>query len=333
MKSKRQSLIYKLIILIYICLSIFGLVACKDAIPPISKIEVHKDFSVNFLDVGQGDCIFIRLPDGKNMLIDCGVNDKHQENFKYVKSYLNQYNVKKIDYFVLTHPDLDHMGNAISLINAFSIGTMYIPQIHQSQMQNFQHFSTLLEVVDQKQINYQISIFPTTIFGLDYHFAFLSPQNDQRNSYDKLPTSNVPTGSDVNNLSPIIYFNCFGKRFIFTGDAEKQEERYVLDNFFSGVYDLYYGDLNIDLKDIDYLKLSHHGSEDASCEEFLTLLKPKNVIISVGNDNYYAHPSSETLIRIENICKTYNLYRTDSQGSICIYKGEQDFIVKTAKNN
>ena len=106
-----------------------------------------------------------------------------------------------------------------------------------------------------------------------------------------------------------------------------------MDNFLGGIYDLYYGDLHIDLADIDYLKLSHHGSEDATCEEFLSLLKPKNVIISVGNDNYYAHPSSETLLRLETICKNYNLYRTDQHGSICVYRENQTFTVKTTKNN
>ena len=212
MSCKRQSLFYKLIILIYICISIFGLCGCKQAIPPISKIEVYSDFSVNFLDVGQGDCIFIRFPDGKNMLIDCGVNDTHQENYKYIKSYLKQYGVNKIDYFVLTHPDLDHMGNAISLINAFSVGTMFIPQIHQSQMQNFKHYEDLLKVIKQKQINYQISIFPTQIIESNYHLAFLSPQNDQRNSYNKLPQTSVPTSGEINNLSPIIYFSCFEKK-------------------------------------------------------------------------------------------------------------------------
>ncbi len=333
MNHKRQSFIFKLIILIYTSLSLFGVFGCQQLVPPIEKVEVHAEFSVNFLNVGQGDCIFIRLPDGKNMLIDCGVKDNNIENFNYIKNYLNAYDVKIIDYFVLTHPDVDHIGNAIDVINTFNIGKMFIPKIHTVIMQNFQPFEEVLSIIEQKQIDCVYSTISTKIVASDYYFAFLSPQNDRRSSYDKILENFVPLSEDINNLSPIIYFSCFDKRFIFTGDAEKQEEKYVIENYYSGIYDLYYKDLDINLNDIDYLKLSHHGSEDASCEEFLSLLKPKNVIISVGNDNFYGHPSSQTLLRLQNICASYNLYRTDQQGTICIYKDEQIFVAQTSKNN
>ncbi len=333
MNYKRQSFIIKLIFLIYIGLSLFSFLGCQQLLPPIEQIEVHHGFSVNFLDVGQGDCIFIRLPDGKNMLIDCGEKDFNNENSSYIKNYLNQYGVKEIDYFVLSHPDLDHIGNAIEIINSFTIGKIFIPKIHLGLMPNFQPFEQVLEVIKQKKINYVYSTISTHIVGNNYHFAFLSPQNDHRSSYDKLVQNLVPTSEDINNLSPIIYFNCYDKRFIFTGDAQSKEEKYVIENYYSGIYNLYYKDLEINLSDIDYLKLSHHGAEDASCYEFLSLLKPKNIIISVGNDNYYGHPSSETLLRVQNVCIDYNLYRTDQQGTICIYKEGQIMKVQTSKNN
>ena len=82
MSYKRKSIVSILIILIYTCLSMFCFAGCKQLVPPIKNIQVHSNFSVNFLDVGQGDCIFIRLPDGKNMLIDCGEDDKYNENSK-----------------------------------------------------------------------------------------------------------------------------------------------------------------------------------------------------------------------------------------------------------
>ena len=191
----------------------------------------------------------------------------------------------------------------------------------------------ILNLIEQKQIQYEYSTFPTKIVGDNYHFAFLSPQNDGRSSYDKILQNQIPTSEDINNLSPILYFSCFGKRFIFTGDAQAQEERYLLENVKSGIYNHYYNDLSVNLVDVDYLKLSHHGSMDASCDEFLSLLSPKNVIISVGKYNYFGHPSSETLIRLENICNEYNLYRTDQQGTICIYRDKDVFKTHTSKNN
>ena len=332
MKYKRRSFIIRLVILIYTILSLFNFIGCEKSIPPIVPgPKIYSDFSVHFLNVGQGDCIFIRLPDGKNMLIDSGENDAGKENSKYIISYLNNYEVKTIDYFVLTHPDDDHIGCAIDIMNTFSIGKMFIPKIHPGIMQNFQSFENVLKVIEQKQIEYKYSMFPTKIVGTDYHFAFLSPQNDHRNSYNEIIKHLIPTSGDINNLSPIIYFSCFDKRFIFTGDAESKEEKYVVENYISGVYDLYYNDLSINLTGVDYLKLSHHGSNDASCEEFLSLLRPKNVIISVGNDNFYGHPSSDTLLRIQTICIEYNLYRTDQHGTITIYKENQEFKVQTAK--
>ena len=333
MNCKRQSFIFKVIILIYICSSLFSFIGCKQSIPPINDVDVHSDFSVNFLDVGQGDCIYIRLPDGKNMLIDCGINDSNNENINYIKNYLNEYDVNTIDYFVLTHPDLDHVGNAEEVIKNFSIGKMFIPKIHQAQLQNFQTFEKVLEIIDQKQIEFEYSSLKTQIVGSDYYFAFLSPQNDHRSSYDKILQNFIPTSGDINNLSPIIYFSCFDKRFVFTGDAESQEEKYVIENFKSGIYNIYHSNLEIDLSNIDYLKVSHHGADDASCDEFLLLLNPKNAIISVGNDNYYGHPSTDTLIRLQNICINYNLYRTDQLGTISVYKSDQNFLVQTAKNN
>ena len=82
---------------------------------------------VNFIDVGQGDCTLIMFPDGKNMLIDCG--DGSDFAVKNIKRILNGFSVKKLDYLVLTHPDLDHVGGALSVLKTCSVNKAYLPKI------------------------------------------------------------------------------------------------------------------------------------------------------------------------------------------------------------
>lgn len=320
----KRKIISKLILISFIFILLFNGSACKSDIPPLNKIKVHSDFSVNFLDVGQGDCIFIRLPDRKNMLIDCGINDYYGENIKYIKSLLKAYNVSKIDYFVLTHPDVDHIGNAYDIINTISIGKMYLPYIHKAIMQNFNEFLNVLNLIEQKQIDYEISDITKSIVGNNYFFAFLSPLEltNSKSSYNTILQNQIPTDKDINNLSPIIYFECFSQRFIFTGDAGIDQERLVINNYQAGVYDLYHKNtgISVNLENIEYLKVSHHGSVDASSYNFLNLLNPSNAIISVGNENFYGHPASETLLRLSETCPSHNLFRTDMLGTITVYR-------------
>lgn len=330
---KRKNL-PKIILIFFAFVFLFNDIGCSSDIPPLNKIRVYKNFSVNFLDVGEGDCIFIRLPDGKNMLIDCGLNDYYEQNVKYVKKFLNAYEVDKIDYLILTHPDVDHVGNAREIINSFDIEKVFIPYIYKSQLDNFLPFKNVLNLIEQKQINYEISDITKSIVGKDYFFVFLSPYDivNTESSYNKILQNQIPTEKDINNLSPIIYFECFGEKFIFTGDAEREQELLVVNNYNSGVYNYYHKNkpFSVSLENVDFLKVSHHGASDASCKEFLSLLNPSNAIISVGNENFYGHPASETLLRIQEFCPNNTLYRTDRLGTITIYK--QDNQMKIISN-
>ncbi len=335
---KRRKIAISFMVVIAILLSLFCVGCRKDDLPPIKQVNVYEDFSVNFIDVGQGDCIFIRLSDGKNLLIDSGLNDTYSENIKYIKSILKAYSVNKIDYFVLTHPDLDHIGNANEIINKYSVGTIYLPVISSALMENFEHFKTLLDLVEEKQINKVVSDYTCYIKGEDYAFAFLTPipKGIPDSSYSVLENTTDPTDTQINDLSPIIYFECLGKRFVFTGDASNSQEKIVVTNDKLNLYDSifsFYG-INVNLQEIDYFKVSHHGADNATSEQFLELLKPKNFIISVGKENFYGHPRSETLERILTICPQSSLYRTDEVGTITVHKNKENKIVlSTTKQN
>ena len=121
----------------------------------------------------------------------------------------------------------------------------------------------------------------------------------------------------------------FDNRFVFTGDASNIQERIVLKNYDVGLYDWFsttYG-IDINLEDIDYLKVSHHGADGATCEEFISLLNPKNFIFSVGKENFYGHPKTEVIERILGFCPNSLMYRTDQVGTISVHKDKQNKIV------
>ena len=308
----------------------------KDDLPPLKQVGIYKSFSVNYLDVGQGDCIFIRLPDGKNLLMDTGVNDQYLENSKFVINLLNRYSVNKIDYLILTHPDLDHIGNAKEIISKFTIGRVYMPKISNLLMEGFDNYKQVLNLVNEKQIEMVVSDYNCTIVGENYALAFLSPIpiGLDGSSYGELEYSLYPTERQINDLSPIIYFECFNKRFVFTGDASSTQESIVLANYNSELYNTQFktAGINVTLENVDYLKVSHHGADGATSKNFLSLLKPKNFIISVGKENFYGHPRSETLERILEICPESNLFRTDEMGTITVHKNKtNDVIVTTMK--
>ena len=110
---------YKRVLCLFVALVlVVGQFGCNDI--KDKKFKAYKEgLSVNFINVGNGDCIYLSLPDGKNMLIDRGENIN--DNYLYVKEILNAYSVDEIDYFVLTHPDVDHVGNATNIAQDYKI--------------------------------------------------------------------------------------------------------------------------------------------------------------------------------------------------------------------
>ncbi|MCR5491523.1 MAG: ComEC/Rec2 family competence protein [Bacilli bacterium] len=114
---------------------------------------------------------------------------------------------------------------------------------------------------------------------------------------------NVYEGSDENENSLVLKTEILGKSWLFTGDAGVETEEKIVRDF---------PDL-----DVDMLKLGHHGSKSSSSEDFLKLLSPEMVIISVGRGNKYGHPDPEVIKRLEKLNIPYR--RTDLEGTITYY--------------
>lgn len=329
MHYKRK--IFSIITIIFAFLICFiNFSGCSSA--SLTEFKVYKGFSVHYLDVAQGDCIFINFPDGKNFLIDTGESNNVNENT--IKSFLSAYSITKIDNLLLTHPHLDHIGNAEFILQNYQVEKVYLPYVAQALLPQFEKFSKILSILEQKQIAHQISTYDVAVKGEDYFLAFLSPEHtDIANGlYSQFNLSLMPEERQINNLSPIVYLECLGKRFVFTGDALSENQNLVVDLYNAGFYNFIFDKYNkvIDLNNIDYLKLAHHGAENGAVTNFLKLTKPKNVIVSVGANNFNGHPSTETFEKLDNLVGEYNLYRTDLNGNITIYLEDGNFKIATS---
>ena len=273
---------------------------------------------MHFIDVGQGDCIFINLPDGKTVLIDCGPQNNDTSN-KIIDLLLSA-SVEKIDYFILTHPQTDHVGNAIQIINSFEVENACLPNVKDFRLPLFPSYKSVVDLINEKGIKINYNDCYDVITGKGYSLALLSPQPYGLNSseYNDFHTGEIPSSNSVNSISAVIYLELFGIRFLLMGDATTTVE----ENIFSRLplLSVHYKEYGIvaNLEDIDFLKVAHHGSKDSTSHEFLTKIRPKNAVISVGGNNYYGFPSTELLTRLYTVNPELNLFRTDVNGTVSV---------------
>ncbi|MBQ8426811.1 MAG: MBL fold metallo-hydrolase [Clostridia bacterium] len=298
-------------------ITVFVFTSCKS--PNLTERNYRENdggFSVHYLDVGQGDCALIHFPDGKTMMIDVGNGER--ENNQYVLGFLENFSVSKIDYLVLTHPDADHIGGAKELALNVQINNAYIPHI--LDLNGFANFKTTVDVLENKNVSLKISATYERIKGQDYVVAFLTPYepNHSSSSYDNINVE-YPTESDINNVSPIIYIEYKGIRFLFTGDAGSSQENLLLEDeqIITQLFEILGVTVNLD--NIDFLKVAHHGSADSTTENFIKRLTPKNAVISVGGLNSFGHPSSQVLYRLAQFSPAHNLFRTDVDGTVSVF--------------
>ena len=225
--------------------------------PPISsgKLAVH------FLDVGQGDSSLLITPNGKTILIDGGKQTAGEK----VVSYLKAAGVTSIDYIVATHPDADHIGGLIPVLNQIPVKKV----IDSGKSHTSQTYMDYLTLIDQKNI--------------PFHVASIGEYIDADPAI-KIQVLNSGEGStDNNDASVVLKITHGAKSFLFTGDAGVETEANMVSNF----------DVNADV-----LKVSHHGSETGSSQVFLNEVTPTWAVLSFGEGNSYGHPDSVVVNRL-----------------------------------
>ena len=250
----------------------------------------EKLFSVHIIDVGQGDSIFIQTPENKRILMDAG--DEDAEHTVY--SYLKRRGVKKIDVLIATHPDTDHIGSMDYIIDKFKISHFYMPEAKTDS----EAFYNLLDSCKDKNLK------------IEYLTKGDVLKIDSSTSIEILSPSTI---TDKNNLNSIVsLLNYKGYEFLFTGDAEKENESEILSS--------------CNLPDIEFLKAGHHGSSSSSTDEFIAKLKPEAVAISCGYNNDYGHPHRSVLDTFRENGSV--VYRTDKNGSLVFYCDKNGIFTK-----
>ena len=236
--------------------------------------------NVAFLDVGQGDSILLKSPDGKTMLIDAGEATEEE----VIKSALQNNGIEKIDYLIATHPHSDHIGSMPAIVEAYEIGEIYMPRASS----NTKTYEQLLENIQEKGLTVHAGRAGVTLdFGEQVQGEFLAPASEE---YE-----------ETNNDSLVLKLTYGETSFLFTGDAEALSEGEMLES-------------TPEKLDADVLKVGHHGSSSSSSTDFLLAVSPEYAVISCGKENSYGHPHAETTYSLKQLGVT--TYRTDLLGTI-----------------
>ena len=251
---------------------------------PVATFE--NDLAVHFIDVGQGDCIFVQAPTGESLLIDAGERGNEQT----VISYIEQYGDDTLEYVVATHPHSDHIGSLDGVIDAYTVQNLIMPRLTESNTPTNSTYKSFLKAVKDSKAKV-IAAKPGYTFSLGKGLCtVLAP---------------IEQSDDLNNLSVVLRLDWGETSFLFTGDAEKTEEKTILNSQY------------VSYLDTDVLKMGHHGSRTSSSAAFLKAVSPEYCVISCGAGNDYGHPHEETLQKLEKL--GIEPLRTDEKGHICFY--------------
>ena len=257
-----------------------------DIQPAVTPLEANPnqaeitdtELQVFVFDVGQADCILLKT-ESHSVLIDAG--NIGQEDL--ILGYLAAQGVSKLDYIVATHPHADHIGSMGGVIMGMeSVGTVLMPDVTHTT----NTFESLLDAIEAKDLPLEIAGAGDEITLGDLRILALAPGGGDY--------------ADLNEYS-IVLRVVFGQTaFLFAGDADAISENEQLSS-------------GLPLQ-AEVLKVGHHGSRTSSAQKYLDAVAPKYAVISLGKDNSYGHPHSETMDRLAGIGA--EVYRTDENGTV-----------------
>lgn len=277
--------------------------------------SIDGNLNVHFINVGQGDAIYIEFPDGKDMLIDGG----RQFGTSTVTDVLDYLKLvdddRNLTYLMVTHPDYDHFSMLTKVIEYYDVDNFYLPYADvddwkgstdpdkdkfadaPAKIDTSSYCSFLKAAVEEPDANIFLNLDIFEIEGLcdDISFVFYALSEEE---YAELPKA------ERNDMSPVGILEYKGYQIVFTGDAAEDATQNYLDDS--------------PTVDCDLLKVAHHGSstEGSNSAEFLNDVSCEYAVISCGKDNTYKHPHTELMDRLNAMDTT--VYLTYETGSIVV---------------
>ncbi len=255
------------------------------ATPAATFVPGQGTLKIAFLDVGQGDSILIQAPNGRTMLIDGGRSTSLAQTV--IIPQLQKWGARQVDVLIPTHPDADHIGGLVGVLESFPVKLAALTgQVHSTQI-----YERLLTDIRDKNIEaLQVRTGTAIPFDPAVKIDVLGPDEA------------VVQSDDTNDASIVIKLTYGNTSFLFTGDAEFPENKAILDHGF-------------DVRS-NVLKLGHHGSRTSTNEDWLQRVQPQLGIISVGKDNSFGHPHPEVIDALAKLKIPY--IRTDEHGTITV---------------
>lgn len=276
----RQKKKFRLLLLVAVCLAAFA----YQSFPT----ESFDGLAITFVDVGQGDCVFIKAPNGKTMLVDCGEGDSFDP---FLKPFLISQKVRTLDALVASHYHSDHIGAAENIFDTFGVKSLIVPDYEPKSNAK----KRLLDAACDENANI-VSVLE----------GDLLPEIDPNLKILALHPSKGGFSDDENDNSLVLKLEYLGTTILLTGDIEQAAEEQI-----ARKYEI----------ETDILKVAHHGSSTSSCAEFLREADPTYAVIQCGKDNSYGHPHRETISALED--DDVMIYRTDTDGSIMFCLNEK----------
>ncbi|ENJ5104736.1 MBL fold metallo-hydrolase [Listeria monocytogenes] len=261
-------------------LLVFALIAGL-SVPSSMQVEAAAPtIKVHFIDVGQGDAIYIKAPSGEDILIDAGNKGKG----KTVVNYLKKLKVKDIEIMIASHSDADNIGGLPEVMNNIKVKNLYAPKSTNTTAA----YKNFVNTAKKKKLTIKTAKAGVKLPVKGVNAQFVGPVK----TYGK---------TDRNNWSAVLHVAYKKNTFLFTGDAQTKAEN----------------DLIKAKKTLraDVLKVSTQGSKAATSKAFVNVVKPKYAIISVGK-NGYGHPTSQTVNTLKKA--KAKVYRTDRNKTVVV---------------